>query len=40
MEQVGKGLELIGIPEGIPLQAEFLAEYCFEAVSTTEHAFD
>ena len=39
-EQPGKGLELIGIPEGIPSQAEFLAEYCFEAVSTTEHAFD
>ncbi|XP_022722358.1 probable acyl-CoA dehydrogenase IBR3 [Durio zibethinus] len=30
-EQLGKGLELIGIPEGIPSQAEFLAEYCFEA---------
>ncbi|XVF38756.1 hypothetical protein REPUB_Repub20aG0129300 [Reevesia pubescens] len=30
-EQLGKGLELIGVPEGIPSQAEFLAEYCFEA---------
>ncbi|XP_021291318.1 probable acyl-CoA dehydrogenase IBR3 [Herrania umbratica] len=31
LEQLGAGLELIGIPEGIPSQAEFLAEYCFEA---------
>ena len=38
-EQPGKGLEIIGIPEGIPSQAEFLAEYCFEAESTTAHAF-
>ncbi|XVF28283.1 hypothetical protein REPUB_Repub15cG0016500 [Reevesia pubescens] len=30
-ERLGKGLEVIGIPEGIPSQAEFLAEYCFEA---------
>ncbi|OMO53615.1 Aminoglycoside phosphotransferase [Corchorus capsularis] len=30
-EQLFDGLELIGIPEGIPSQAEFLAEYCFEA---------
>ncbi|XWS39007.1 hypothetical protein CRYUN_Cryun18bG0013000 [Craigia yunnanensis] len=30
-KQPGKGLEIIGIPEGIPSQAEFLAEYCFEA---------
>ncbi|XWS46482.1 hypothetical protein CRYUN_Cryun14cG0071300 [Craigia yunnanensis] len=30
-EQLGKGLKLIRIPEGIPSQAEFLAEYCFEA---------
>ncbi|OMO98542.1 Aminoglycoside phosphotransferase [Corchorus olitorius] len=30
-EQLFDGFELIGIPEGIPSQAEFLAEYCFEA---------
>ncbi|XVF62555.1 hypothetical protein PTKIN_Ptkin09bG0017500 [Pterospermum kingtungense] len=29
--KLGKGLEIVGIPEGIPSQAEFLAEYCFEA---------
>lgn len=40
MEEPGKGLEIIGIPEGIPSQAEFLAEYCLEAVSTTKHALD
>ncbi|CAK7333354.1 unnamed protein product [Dovyalis caffra] len=27
-QQVGKGFEITGIPEGIPSQAEFLAEYC------------
>ncbi|KAI5581074.1 hypothetical protein POPTR_008G219000v4 [Populus trichocarpa] len=27
-QQAGKGFELTGIPEGIPSQAEFLAEYC------------
>ncbi|KAI4345386.1 hypothetical protein L6164_012514 [Bauhinia variegata] len=27
-EKVHKGLELSGIPQGIPSQAEFLAEYC------------
>ncbi|XP_058000927.1 probable acyl-CoA dehydrogenase IBR3 isoform X2 [Hevea brasiliensis] len=27
-EQLGKGFELTGIPEGIPSQAEYLAEYC------------
>ncbi|OAY56054.1 hypothetical protein MANES_03G198800v8 [Manihot esculenta] len=27
-QQLGKGFELTGIPEGIPSQAEYLAEYC------------
>ncbi|KAJ8766424.1 hypothetical protein K2173_022483 [Erythroxylum novogranatense] len=27
-EQMGKGLEVTGIPEGIPSLAEYLAEYC------------
>ncbi|GLU08415.1 hypothetical protein SLE2022_253290 [Rubroshorea leprosula] len=30
-EQLGKGLEVVGIPEGIPSQAEYLAEYCAAA---------
>ncbi|KAK8585842.1 hypothetical protein V6N13_050812 [Hibiscus sabdariffa] len=29
--ELAKGFEIIGIPEGIPTQAEFLAEYCNEA---------
>lgn len=31
-QQAGKGFELTGIPEGIPSQAEFLAEYCSASV--------
>ena len=26
-QQLGKGMELAGIPEGIPSQAEYLVEY-------------
>jgi hypothetical protein len=32
-EQLGEGMELAGLPKGIPSQAEYLAEYCFAAVS-------
>ena len=31
--QHGDGMELAGIPEGIPSQAEYLAEYCHAAIS-------
>ncbi len=31
--QHGDGMELAGIPEGIPSQAEYLVEYCHAAVS-------
>lgn len=31
-QQLGKGFELTGIPEGIPSQAEYLAEYCSASV--------
>lgn len=31
--QQGEGMELAGIPEGIPSLAEYLAEYCHAAVS-------
>lgn len=31
--QQGEGMELTGIPEGIPSLAEYLAEYCYAAVS-------
>lgn len=31
--QLGEGMELAGMPEGIPSQAEYLAEYCSAAVS-------
>lgn len=31
-QQVGKGFELTRIPEGIPSQAEYLAEYCAASV--------
>ncbi|KAF5752184.1 acyl-CoA dehydrogenase family member 10 [Tripterygium wilfordii] len=30
-KQIGQGFEFAGIPEGIPSQAEFLAEYCSAA---------
>ncbi|KAG4157320.1 hypothetical protein ERO13_D02G055900v2 [Gossypium hirsutum] len=30
-DELVKGFEIIGIPEGIPTQAEFLAEYCLES---------
>lgn len=30
--QQDEGLEVTGIPEGIPTQAEFLADYCSAAV--------
>lgn len=30
--QQDEGFEVTGIPEGIPTQAEFLAEYCSAAV--------
>jgi acyl-CoA dehydrogenase len=33
-QQVGKGFELTRIPEGIPSQAEYLAEYCSASVKT------
>lgn len=32
IQQVGKGFELTRIPEGIPSQAEYLAEYCAASV--------
>lgn len=32
-EQPGEGMELAGLPKGIPSLAEYLAEYCFAAVS-------
>lgn len=31
--QLGEGMELAGLPEGIPSQAEYLAEYCSATVS-------
>lgn len=32
-DKIGQGFEVTGIPEGIPTQAQYLAEYCSAAVS-------